>query len=281
VDNPATVDDPATPQIENNELLDNVSPAICRQAGESIVSSVLYSLIYDSLDSRKNPREGIYAKFTQEFAGVGGDVSFLRTTGSATFYRELLADADVIGFVKVQGGHIVGIGEDVRLTDAFFKGGETVRGFESSGFGPRDLGTGDALGGNIFLAGTAEVQFPLPVLPREIGLKGAVFADAGTLFGYEGGTRFNLNGNRILDGDAPGAACVTNSTQPQTCIAVRDNKDIRSSVGASLLWSSPLGPIRFDYAFALTKDEGFIAANGQRVGGDRTQAFRFSGGTRF
>jgi outer membrane protein insertion porin family len=113
-----------------------------------------------------------------------------------------------------------------------------------------------------------------------VGLKGAVFADAGTLFGYEGATRFTLAGNPILDGFAP-TPCVTNSTQPQTCIAVRDEHLIRSSVGASLLWNSPLGPIRFDYAFALTKDEGFVAANGQRVGGDRTQAFRFSGGTRF
>ena len=109
-------------------------------------------------------------------------MSFLRTTGSAAYYRELLPDRDVVGLVKVQGGHIVGIGEDVRLLDAFFKGGETVRGFESSGFGPRDPVTDDALGGNIFVAGTAEVQFPLPVLPRELGFKGAVFADAGTLF---------------------------------------------------------------------------------------------------
>jgi outer membrane protein insertion porin family len=67
----------------------------------------------------------------------------------------------------------------------------------------------------------------------------------------------------------------------QECIVVRDNKDIRSSVGASLLWSSPLGPIRFDYAFALSKDDGVLAPNGVKVGGDRVQAFRFSGGTRF
>ena len=109
-------------------------------------------------------------------------MSFLRTTATASYYHELLPDRDVVGFVKVQGGHIVGIGEDVRLLDAFFKGGETVRGFESSGFGPRDLDTDDALGGNIYVAGTAEVQFPLPLLPREIGFKGAFFADAGTLF---------------------------------------------------------------------------------------------------
>jgi outer membrane protein insertion porin family len=231
--------------VPGADLNDNVSPAICRQEGESVVSSVLYSLIYDSLDSRKNPRDGIYAKFTQEFAGVGGDVSFLRTTGSAAFYRELLADADVIGFVKVQGGHIVGIGEDVRLTDAFFKGGETVRGFESSGFGPRDLGTGDALGGNIFLAGTAEVQFPLPVLPREIGLKGAVFADAGTLFD-------------------------TDYNREDVIGELADEPTLRSSVGGSILWDSPLGPLRADVAYVISSEDF-----------DEEQVFRFGGGSRF
>ena len=110
--------------------------------GTTLVSSVVYSLVYDTLDSRKDPHDGFYTKFTQEFAGVGGDVTFLRTTGSARYYHELLPDRDVVGLVKVQGGDIFGLGEDVRLLDDFFKGGETVRGFESSGIGPRDVSTG-------------------------------------------------------------------------------------------------------------------------------------------
>jgi outer membrane protein insertion porin family len=225
---------------------DNISRAICESAGESVVSSVLYSLIYDSVDDRRDPRDGVYAKFTQEFAGVGGDVSFLRTTGSATYYQELLADAEVVGLVKVQGGHIVGIGEDVRLLDAFFKGGETVRGFETSGFGPRDLDTNDALGGNVFAAATAEVQFPIPAVPRELGFKGALFADAGTLFETDAD-----------DGDFPG-------------IDVADDATIRSAVGGSILWASPLGPLRADFAYVLSSEEY-----------DEKQWFRFGGGTRF
>ena len=174
-------------------------------------------------------------------------MSFLRTTGTAAYYRELLPDRDVVGLVKVQGGHIVGIGEDVRLLDAFFKGGETVRGFESSGFGPRDLDTGDALGGNIFVAGTAEVQFPLPVLPRELGFKGAFFADAGTLFDTD----------------------VTETISVRRSI-IGDDASIRSSVGGSILWASPLGPLRADFAYVLTSEDY-----------DETQWFRFGGGTRF
>ena len=232
---------------------DDVSRAVCQSEGETLTSSINYSLIYDSVDNRRDPRDGILARFTQEFAGVGGDVSFLRTTATATYFQEILPDRDVIGFVKVQGGHIAGLGEDVRLSDAFFKGGDLVRGFESSGIGPRDVTLdedgdpiNDALGGKVFLGATAEAQFPFPVLPPEIGLKGAVFADAGTLFG----TDFD-------EEDIPG-------------IVIEDDAAIRSSVGASLIWASPLGPLRADVAYPLSKEEY-----------DQTQVFRFGGGGRF
>lgn len=225
----------------------NVSRAICDASGDTLVSSVFYSLIYDTLDSRTDPRDGLYTKVSQEFAGVGGDVTWLKTTASASYYHELLADRDVIGLIKVQGGNIFGIGEDVRLLDAFFKGGETVRGFETSGFGPRDVSTDDALGGNIYAAGTAEIQFPFPVLPREIGFKGAIFADAGTLFDTDY-TAADLGAGGDL----------------------RDDASIRSSVGGSIIWASPLGPLRADFAWPITKEDY-----------DRAQWFRFSGGTHF
>jgi len=226
---------------------DDASLAICTAAPETLVSSVFYSLVYDTLDSRTDPHDGLYTKVMQEFAGVGGDVMWLRTSGTSAYYHELLPDRDVVGLIKVQGGHIFGIGEDVRLLDSFFKGGETIRGFESSGIGPRDVGTGDALGGTIFAAGTAEVQFPLPVIPRDIGFKGAFFADAGTLFDTDF-TAADLGPGGVL----------------------RDDASIRSSVGGSLLWASPLGPLRVDFAHVLTKEDY-----------DETQWFRFGGGTRF
>jgi outer membrane protein insertion porin family len=225
----------------------NVSRAICDAEGETLVSSVFYSLIYDTLDSYTDPHDGFYAKFNQDFAGVGGDVAYVRTTGTAAYYRELLPDRDIVGLIKVQGGHIVGLGEDVRLLDAFFKGGETVRGFRTSGFGPRDVSTDDALGGNIYAAATAEVQFPLPLLPREIGLKGAFFGDAGTLFDTDY-TAADLG---------PGGD-------------LRDDASIRSSIGGSILWASPVGPLRADFAHVLTSESY-----------DETTWFRFGGGTRF
>ena len=82
------------------------------------------------------------------------------------------------------GGHIEGWGgQDVRLLDLYYKGGETIRGFYMSGFGPRDTLTGDALGGDTFWSTTAEVRFPFPLIPDDLGMSGAVFADAGSLFG--------------------------------------------------------------------------------------------------
>lgn len=224
----------------------SVSRAICQAAGENLVSSIEYSVIYNSLDDNKAPRDGIFAKFTQEFAGVGGDVNFLRTTGTASYYKEIIPDPGIVALLRVQGGHIQGMnGDDVRLIDSFYRGGETVRGFESSGFGPRDALTGDALGGKIYVAGTAELQFPIPVLPPELGFNGAIFADAGTLFN-------------------------TDITPAVTGGPINDGSGIRSSVGGSILWDSPLGPLRADFAYVLTKESY-----------DKEQFFRFGAGTRF
>ena len=140
---------------------------------------------------------------------------------------------------------------------------------------------GNSLGGTDYFGGSLEMQFPIWGLPKDIGLRGAVFADAGTLFGY-GGT---INYSKVLYGanlpctysyiTAPNSgqgSCLNTvfNTHNSFGKLAGDTLKIRSSVGASLLWQSPLGPIRFDYAFVTSKAYG-----------DVTQAFRFSGGTNF
>jgi outer membrane protein insertion porin family len=209
-------------------------------------------LIYNTLDSGSDPHEGIYGRFNQEYAGVGGDVNYLKTTGQASYYREIRPESGIVGMLKIQGGHIVGLsGDALRLTDVFFKGGEAVRGFESSGFGPRDAVTLDSLGGNVYFAGTAEIVFPFPALPPELGFRGAVFADAGTLF---------ATSDYASDLAAIGVTFSGDPTDPS----------IRSSVGGSILWQSPLGPLRADFAYVLSSESY-----------DVEQTFRFGGGTRF
>lgn len=266
------------------------SLAIKESQGDTLTSLAGLTFNYNTLDNVKEPRNGFYAEAKTDFAGLGGDSHYFRATGDARYYHELFED--VVGIARVQGGHIMGFGDnnngtssggDLRIVDQFFMGPSLVRGFATNGIGPRDISSLDsranAIGGTTYFGGTLEVQFPIFGLPRDLGLKGAVFADAGTLYGYDGPTRFDTTGGgSILDPIAP---CVQDPNVPQNCITVLDSKKLRSSVGASLLWSSPLGPIRFDYAFALSKEEGVIGPDGIRIGGDRTQAFRFSGGTRF
>jgi outer membrane protein insertion porin family len=262
------------------------SLAIKESQGETLTSLAGLTFNYNTLDNPREPRNGFYAEVKTDFAGLGGDSHYFRVTGDARYYREFFED--VVGIARVQGGHIMGFGDnggnggDLRIVDQFFMGPSLVRGFAPNGIGPRDISSYDssanAVGGTTYFGGTLEVQFPIWGLPRELGLKGAVFADAGTLYGYEGPTTFDVGGGSILD---PVGGCAPVGDLPQNCIDVLDSHKLRSSVGASLLWNSPLGPIRFDYAFALSKEEGVLDANGNRVGADRTQAFRFSGGTRF
>lgn len=273
---------PLASSCQNNG---EASLAIKEASGKTVTSLAGMTFTYNTLDSTRDPRSGIYAELKPDVAGLGGDSKYFRITADARYYRELYDD--FIGIARVQGGHIRAIGDqDLRIVDNFFLGPTLVRGFAPSGIGPRDISTNDtkanAVGGTTYFGGSLEVQFPIPLLPRELGLKGAVFADAGTLFGYEGQTFFpNSTFNPLLDGYTPGT-CQLNAETPQSCIVVRNKHMIRSSIGASILWNSPLGPIRFDYAYALGKDEGYRdPGSGRKIGGDETQAFRFSGGTRF
>lgn len=249
------------------------SLAIKEARGTRITSMPGYSLSYSTIDNMKNPTSGYFLDFKQDIAGLGGDAKFIRTAGEARIYRELTDD--VVGFIKVQAGHIASFGGDkLRIIDNFNLGPSLVRGFAPSGFGPRDISNpadtkSNPLGGTKYFGATAEVQFPIWGIPREIGLKGAIFADAGTLFGYKGETNFN----KYL-GLPSNTPCTATNVAPKytlgNCIAVWDDKKIRSSAGVSLIWASPLGPIRFDWAIPITKGKY-----------DVKQVFRFSGGTSF
>ncbi len=221
----------------------NASLAIIQSAGKSNTSLFGYTLTYDTLDSPIDPTGGVRASFSQDFAGLGGDVFFVRSSVKGTYYKSVWDG--VVGLVRGSAGYISGWnGDDTRIVDRFFKGGDSFRGFERSGIGPRDIGAtnADALGGQAFAIGTAEVTFPVG-LPEELGVRAAVFTDVGTLF------------------DAPSSGATT---------LRGNNADLRMSVGASILWSSPVGPLRFDLAEAILK-ESF----------DKTEFFRFSVGTRF
>jgi outer membrane protein insertion porin family len=221
-------------------------------AGSVLTSLVGYTVAYNTLDNNRNPTAGLYAEFKQDFAGVGGDVNFIRTSIDTRSYYEMFSD--VIAVLHLQGGHIAGWGgKELRMLDHFQMGPNLVRGFAPSGIGPRDLTPGttnDPLGGSMYWGASVEAQAPFSFLPKDVGLKGAVFADVGSLWDYQGPTTFATTGETLLLAPESGA--------------------IRASVGAGLLWNSPFGPLRFDYAFPLMKQSY-----------DRVQHFRFGGGTKF
>ncbi|MGA7329009.1 MAG: outer membrane protein assembly factor BamA [Rhodomicrobium sp.] len=251
--------------------LDSTAPlAVAEVAGTAITSSVGYSLIYDTRNNRKNPSRGFYFNFAQDFAGVGGTVDYIRSVAEARGYYPLTKEITLVG--RVIGGDIMGWnGQDVRTVDDFFKGGETIRGFAPAGIGPRDIATQDAVGGKTFYAGTAEVRFPIPFVPEDLGFGGAIFADAGTLYSTDAAKLANAY---LVSHGGMCPAGYLNKSPPAGDVAcyagIDDNDAIRASVGVSLIWNSPIGPLRADLGWAILKESY-----------DQTQVFRFGAATKF
>ncbi|MGH6645116.1 MAG: BamA/TamA family outer membrane protein, partial [Bradyrhizobium sp.] len=166
------------------------------QSGKTLTSSVGYSLNYNTLDNNKNPTDGLLVDWKQDFAGVGGDVSYIKSAIDAKYYTPLVAD--IVGLIHLQGGMLNQVGNNtLRMLDHFQMGPNLVRGFAPNGIGPRDInpyGTGDALGGTKYWGASAELQMPFWFLPKEVGLKGSVYADAGGLFDYKGTTAWAQTG---------------------------------------------------------------------------------------
>ena len=249
--------------LATSEIFD-VSPfasfAIRQAQGEAITSSWGTSLAWDGRNHPKNPTKGYYLTVGTELAGLGGDVQYARASAEGRVYYPI---TDKITFVgRAMAGHIEGWGgQDVRLIDLFYKGGETIRGFDRGGFGPRDLVTNDALGGTTFWAATAEVRFPIPFIPQELGMSAAAFVDAGSLFGA-GADAKTFNDQTLC----PPAVVVL----PATGVCLADSDAVRASAGASIIWESPLGPLRLDISKPFLK---------QRF--DDEQLIRFGASTRF
>lgn len=238
--------------------------------GKTLTSALGYTLTYNTLDNNKNPTDGLLVDFRQDFAGVGGDVSYLKSVVDAKYYTPLVSD--IVGLVRLQGGMLNKIGNDLRMLDHFQMGPNLVRGFAPNGIGPRDLnpfGTQDALGGTKYWGASLELQMPFWFLPKEVGLKGAVYADAGGLYDYKGPTSWTATNEVNVPGCIP-STINPNSTGTCTGLVYDDSKVVRSSVGVGVIWQSPFGPLRFDYAVPLSKGKY-----------DRTQEFRFGGGTTF
>ncbi len=207
--------------------IDNVDPAasafIRREQGGRVTSAIGHTLKWDRRDNVFLPSEGFVVRIDQDFAGLGGDNRYVRHELRAAWYYSVVPD--VVVNLGIRAGHILGLGGDVHLADRFFIGGSTLRGFRFAGIGPRDRTTGDALGGNLYYVGTAELRFPLG-LPKELRMFGRAFVDAGTL------TDVDVSGPNLVD-----------------------SGDVRVGAGVGVSWVSPLGPLSIDFAQAVVKND--------------------------
>ena len=228
---------------EGNCESGSISIVICDQRGTYLKSAPGYDLILDLRNDPLHPTRGFTAQLSQDLAGVGGSVRYLSTHGLFTSYYGftptwvLTAKADV-GYIDGWGG------DDIRINDRFFKGGNTFPGFQIAGIGPRDTEFDEALGGNLYAIGELSLAFP-NYLPEQYGIRTSYFLDAGTL--------------GELD-----------KSVVRTSAFIRDDLALRASTGISVFWTSPLGPIRLDFAQVIKKETY-----------DRTEAFRFSTATQF
>lgn len=214
-----------TLQSDNVTQVDaDASLYIKKQQGKRSTSMLGEVLSYDTRDSVINPTQGFVSSWGIDVAGLGGDTRFVRTNLSATKYFEII-DKWVLS-LNASGGIIHGLNQDVRINNAYYLGGANLRGFESGGVSARDKQTDDSLGGNWRVTATAQLMFPLG-LPEEFGLRGKIFADAGTLG----------KPDDIDNWDD-----------------VWYSSKIRASVGVGLLWRSPMGPINIDFGFPVMKE---------------------------
>ncbi len=280
---------------------------LCDEVGTRTTSAVGYSTIYDDTDGI-HPTRGQRLTFSQDIAGLGGDVKYGRVRADATKYKGFGG-----GFVfsaHAEGGYIKAFQaspgpfrDAIRLTDRFF--GPQLRGFDIRGIGPRvqripynsdgTLATDearitDALGGRTYYMGRLELEFPVSSALKNAGLRPSAYVDAGSLW--------NITAPKLTDVVAictpkSGQTGLTAFTSPSTTCNVDYNnvshdptkfdfapgfKELflgnspkpRVSIGIGVNWVSPFGPLRLDLAKALVKQKG-----------DDTKLFQFNVGTQF
>lgn len=195
--------------------------------GAETTFSLGYSYEYDNRITGLNPKGGVLLRFGQDVAGFGGDSEYVKTTALAMAETKVMNEEVTLRAV-FEGGAITSLGGNVtRVTDRFF-GNSKIRGFEPNGIGPRDLTAtdDDALGGNMFAVARFEAEFPVG-LPEEYGITGGAFLDVGSVWSLD-----NTNGGAVDDSFIP-----------------------RATVGVSVFWTTPIGPLRFNFSHAVKKED--------------------------
>ncbi len=251
----------ATPPINQCDSANPGRPLLCDQEGTFLTSVFGFAVNWDRRNDPIFATRGFDLQLSQDVAGLGGEVNYLRTEIDGGVYYGLPWQGWRLSG-RLSAGYIFGWGgDDVRINDRFFKGGSSFRGFDVAGIGPRQLlvdditgevvREGDAIGGNAFAVGTIQLDVPLP-LPESYGVGAALFTEFGTLGIVDAASRQTV--------DVPGSSR----------IVVEDEASLRAVAGVSVFWDSPFGPVQFDFSQPLAYEEY-----------DRLEEFRFSTRTRF
>ena len=222
-----------------------MSPLIKSDVGNKTKSAVLLTYNLDKTNSVVSPTAGYNLRITQEINGLGGNVSFSKSSFDVKTYKTLLRD-DIVLSSGLSSGVI--LGSDAAITNRFFLGGDQLKGFRNQGIGPIDNtfsgsdANGDPLGGKMFASISLEASFPIGV-PEEYSVFGGIFLDAGSVWGLD-----NTQSTGIVD----------------------DSFKIRSAAGVSLFWDTVIGPLRFNFSRPIKREKYDVIEN-----------FRFTVDTRF
>ena len=200
------------------------SASIRAEQGETILSELSTALNINTTDNQRFPTEGYVFSIASAFAGLGGDKEFLRINNNGNYYHALNDEAIILN-LEYNAGVIMGLGQDILISDRYFLGGNSFRGFDQSGIGPRDKNNSDSLGGNIFYTSSLKASFGIG-LPPELGIRANWFATIGSLTGVD-----------------------------SSSVSFHDDSSIRMSSGAGLSWNSPFGPISIIFAQAILKED--------------------------
>ena len=200
------------------------SASIISEKGETVLSELSTSINIDTTDNRNMPTEGYSLAIASSFAGLGGDKEFLRINNNANYYKSFNEESIILN-LGYDAGVIIGLDQDILISDRYFLGGNSFRGFDQSGLGPRDSNNSDSLGGNLFYTGSIKASFGIG-LPPELGVKGNWFATAGSLTGID-----------------------------KSSVSYNDDASIRLSSGVGISWNSPFGPISVIFSQAILKED--------------------------
>ena len=234
------------------------SPLIQAENGSNSSAGIGLGYTYDRRNSPVDPTAGFIFSFDQTLTGLAGDNKYYKAVANAKAYRSLFNE-EVVLSAELEGGFLKSFGGGTTsIIDRFQLGGNTLRGFESFGIGPRVVDADpanpgsnydEALGGNFYALARLEASFPIG-LPEEYGVYGGLFFDVGSVWGLDR-TTATAGGNTVN--------------------ASSSSFEVRSAIGVSLFWDTALGPLRFNFAKPIDYVEGV----------DKTESFNFTIDTRF